>query len=387
MGDADAITPFRIDVPEEVLTDLRDRLRRTRWPDQIPGTEWVYGTDLTTLQDLCAYWADGFDWRAAEAELNQWPQFETGVDGLHVHFIHARSPHADAFPLVITHGWPGSVSEFLKILGPLTDPPAHGGDAADAFHVVAPSMPGYGFSGPTPRPGVDIRTVAQVNAALMARLGYARYGAQGGDWGAAASANLGLLDADHVAGVHLNLVTARPPDPDNPTAGVEPAELAGLADLETFRREETGYQRIQGSRPQTLAYGLTDSPAGLAGWILEKFRRWSDCDGDVYSRFTRDELLTNITIYWVTGTINASTRLYYETMHSGRWFGGEQARVEVPTGAAIFPGELFRPPRAWAEAAYNIQQWTVMPSGGHFAALEEPGLLVDDIRSFFRQVR
>jgi microsomal epoxide hydrolase len=387
MGDADAITPFRIDVPEEVLTDLRERLRRTRWPDQIPGAEWVYGTDLATLQELCAYWADGFDWRAAEVELNRWPQFETDVDGLHLHFVHARSPHPGAFPLVITHGWPGSVSEFLKILGPLTDPPAHGGDAADAFHVVAPSMPGYGFSGPTARPGVDIRAVAEVNAALMARLGYRRYGAQGGDWGAAASAQVGLLDADHVAGVHLNLVTAGPPDRDNPTVGVEPGELAALADLETFRREETGYQRIQGSRPQTLAYGLTDSPAGLAGWILEKFRRWSDCDGDVYSRFTRDELLTNITIYWVTGTINASTRLYYETMHSGRFFGAGQDRVQVPTGAAIFPKELFRPPRVWAEAAYNIQQWTVMPSGGHFAAMEEPELLVDDIRSFFRRVR
>ena len=386
MGDTDAITPFRIDVPDEVLTDLRERLHRTRWPDQIPDTEWVYGTDLVTLQDLCAYWAGGFDWRAAEAELNRWPQFETDIEGLHVHFVHARSPHPDAFPLVVTHGWPGSVSEFLKILGPLTDPPAHGGDATDAFHVVAPSMPGYGFSGPTRRPGVDIRTVAEVNAALMARLGYGRYGAQGGDWGAAASANVGLLDADHVAGIHLNLVAARPPAGDNPTAGLTPDERETLAELETFRREETGYQRIQGSRPQTLAYGLTDSPAGLAGWIVEKFRRWSDCNGDVYSRFTRDELLTNITIYWVTGTINSSTRLYYESMHS-RNFMNMPGRVEVPTGAAIFPKELIRPPRAWAEAAYNIQQWTVMPSGGHFAAMEEPELLVDDIRSFFRRVR
>src|SRR6266480_3511325 len=249
MGEADAVTPFTIAVADGVLDDLRQRLARTRWPDQMPGTEWVYGTDLATLQDLCSYWADGYDWRTAEAELNQWPQFETDVDGLHLHFIHARSPHPDAFPLVITHGWPGSVAEFLKILGPLTDPPAHGGDAADAFHVVAPSMPGYGFSGPTIRAGVDIRAVAQANVALMARLGYTRYGAQGGDWGSAASTQDALLDAEHVAGIHVNFLTARPPDRDHPTAGVAPEELPALADLETFQREETGYQRIQGSRP------------------------------------------------------------------------------------------------------------------------------------------
>jgi microsomal epoxide hydrolase len=380
-----SLTPFRIDVPEAVLVDLKDRLSRTRWPDQIPGTEWEYGTDVATLRDLCQYWHDEFDWRAAEARLNEWPQFETDVDDLHVHFVHARSPHPDAFPVVITHGWPGSVAEFQKILGPLTDPPAHGGDAADAFHVVAPSMPGYGFSGPTTRRGVDTRAIAEVNATLMARLGYDRYGAQGGDWGAGVSTQLGRHDADHVAGVHLNMVLARPPDPANPTAGVQPDEMELLNRLDTFRREETGYQAIQGTKPQTLAYGLTDSPAGLAGWILEKFRTWSDCSGDVFSRFTRDELLTNITIYWVTGTINASTRLYRESLR-GQGFAGA-GRVEVPTGAAIFPKELFTPPRVWADAAYNIVRWTPMPSGGHFAAMEEPELLVDDMRAFFRLVR
>jgi pimeloyl-ACP methyl ester carboxylesterase len=382
----DEVRPFRIDVGDDALDDLRDRLGRIRWPDQIPGSGWEYGTDLAALQDLCTYWRDEFDWRAAEARMNAWPQFETDVDGTHLHLIHARSPHPDALPLVMTHGWPGSVAEFLNVLGPLTDPPAHGGDAADAFHVVAPSMPGYGFSGPTTRSGIDVRAVAEVIAGLMARLGYARYGAQGGDWGAMVSTHLGLADADHVAGIHLNMVVARPPKTEDPMAGVQPDEMAALGDIAEFLKDETGYQAIQGTKPQTLAYGLTDSPAGLAGWILEKFRTWSDCRGDVFTRFTRDELLTNIAIYWFTGTINASTRLYCESRRSGR-FDAVSEQVPVPMGAAIFPKELFRPPRAWAEAVYDVVHWTRMPSGGHFAAMEEPELLVDDVRSFFRPLR
>ena len=383
---ADEITPFRIAVPDSVLDDLRERLVRTRWPDQIPGTTWEYGSELATVQDLCRYWLDEFDWRAAEARLNEWPQFETDLDGLHVHFAHVRSPHPDAVPLCITHGWPGSIAEFTKIVGPLTDPTAHGGDAADAFHVVAPSMPGYGFSGPTTEKGVDIRRVARTNVALMARLGYERYGAQGGDWGAIATAEMGLIDADHLHGIHVNMAVPRPPKGDDRMAGVLPEEIEGLQAVADFREHESGYQHIQRTRPQTLAYGLTDSPAGLAGWILEKFRVWSDCDGDVLSRFTRDELLTNIMIYWVTGTINASTRLYYETFRAGH-LGTTDARVEVPTAIAIFPKEIYRPPRVWCESVYNVQQFTRMPSGGHFAAMEEPGLLVDDLRTFFRNFR
>jgi len=382
---SDDIRPFTIAIPDDVLDDLRDRLARTRWPDQIPGVGWEYGAELETVRDLCDYWRTSFDWRRAEAELNRWPQFETDLDDLHVHFVHARSPHPDAIPLCITHGWPGSIAEFAKIVGPLTDPTAHGGAPSDAFHVVAPSMPGYGFSGPTTVTGVDIRRVAAANAALMARLGYQRYGAQGGDWGAIATAHLGLLDAEHLYGIHVNMAVPRPPAGD-PLAGVEPDEMQGLADMASFRDHETGYQRIQGSKPQTLAYGLTDSPAGLAAWILEKFRSWSDCNGDVYSRFTHDELLTNITIYWVTGTINASTRLYYETMRSGS-LGAIEGKVQVPTAIAVFPKELYRPPRAWCEQVYNVAQWTKMPSGGHFAAMEEPALLVDDIRTFFRRFR
>jgi microsomal epoxide hydrolase len=390
------LQPFTVSVPEAALDDLRQRLRHTRWPDQIPGSGWDYGTDLETLQALCTYWVEEFDWRAAEARLDAWPQFTTTIEAatstgerapLHLHFVHARSPHPDALPLVITHGWPGSVAEFAKILGPLTDPTAHGGDAADAFHVVAPSMPGYGFSGPTQVSGVDIRTVAEVNASLMARLGYDRYGAQGGDWGAIATTWNGLIDPDHVVGIHLNMVVAGPPPGvDDPMALVEADELEGLGAMAHFVEHETGYQRIQGTKPQTLAYGLTDSPAGLAGWILEKFRTWSDCGGDVWSRFTPDELCTNIGIYWFTGTINSSTRLYFESQRSGR-FGVAGERVPVPMGAAIFPKELYRPPRAWAEAWYDVRRWTRMPAGGHFAAMEEPEALVAEIRAFFRDLR
>lgn len=377
--------PFTIAVPDTVLADLRDRLSRTRWPDQIPGTGWDYGAEIGTVQDLCEYWRTTFDWRAAEVELNRWPQFTTDVDGIHLHFIHAVSPHAEAIPLCLTHGWPGSISEFMEVLGPLTDPTAHGGDARDAFHVVAPSMPGYGFSGPTTVAGVDIRRVAATNVALMAQLGYDRYAAQGGDWGAIATAHMGQLDPEHLCGIHVNMAIPRPPEGD-PMAGVHPDEMKGLADMARFRDEETGYQRIQGTKPQTLAYGLNDSPAGLAGWILEKFRTWSDCGGDVFSAFSRDRLLTNITIYWVTGTINSSTRLYYESMRAGG-LGALTGRVDVPTAIAMFPHELYRPPRSWCEQVYDVQQFTHMPSGGHFAAMEEPELLVDDIRTFFRRFR
>jgi microsomal epoxide hydrolase len=383
----DGIEPFRIEVPEAVLGDLRERLARTRFPDQLEGADWSYGTELGFLRALVDYWRGHYDWRRHETLLNGFPHFQTAIDEHRVRFLHVRSPHADAFPLVLTHGWPGSIFEFYKILGPLTDPTQHGGNAGDAFHVVCPSIPGYGFSEPPRTPGWDTRRMAEVNAKLMARLGYARYGAQGGDWGAIISTQNALVDRDHCAGIHLNMVVAFPPsDGSDPMAGLDDVEKASLGDLGHFQKEETGYQQIQGTKPQTLGYGLNDSPAGLAAWIVEKFRTWSDCDGDVAKRFTNDELLTNIVIYWVTQSITSSTRLYYETMHSGR-FGPAGERVETPTGCAIFPKELYRAPRAWAERAFNVQHWTRMPRGGHFAALEEPSLLVDDVRSFFRTVR
>ena len=384
---SDPIEPFEIRVPDEVLDDLRERLARTRWPDQIEGSGWGYGTDLAYLKELCAYWRDGFDWRAQEAHLNRFPHFRTAIDGQPLHFLHHRSRSAAALPLLVLHGWPGSIAEFAKIIGPLADPEAHGGPARDAFHVICPSLPGYGFSGPTRTPGWDIRRIADAMAKLMARLGYERYGAQGGDWGAVAATQLGMIDAPHLAGIHLNMVLAGPPDgAADPMEGVTEPERQALADLARFEDDETGYQRIQGTRPQTLGYGLNDSPAGLAAWIVEKFRAWSDCGGDVESRFTKDELLTNITIYWVTQTINSSTRLYCETMRAGRW-GLSGHRVGVPTGCAIFPKDAIRPPRRWAEAHYDVRRWSVMPSGGHFAALEEPEALVAEIRAFFRELR
>ncbi|RIL05477.1 MAG: epoxide hydrolase [Proteobacteria bacterium] len=382
------IEPFRIEVSDADLADLRERLARTRFPDQIEGAGWDYGTELSYLQELVAYWRDRYDWRTHEALLNSFPQFTTTVDDHRLHFLHVRSPHADAFPLVVTHGWPGSIFEFHKILGPLTDPTRHDGDARDAFHVVCPSIPGYGFSEAPRTRGWDARKMAEGNAALMAQLGYAKYGAQGGDWGAIISVQNALVDAAHCAAIHLNMVVAFPPGGMTPEAlaGVTPEEQKDLADLGAFQANETGYQQIQGTKPQTLGYGLNDSPAGLAAWIVEKFRTWSDCDGDVERRFTKDELLTNVMIYWITRSITSSTRLYYETMKSGR-FGPATERVEQPTAGAIFPKELYRAPRAWAEKAFNVQRWTRMPSGGHFAALEEPARLVDDVRAFFRTVR
>ena len=385
------IEPFRINVREDVLADLRARLSRTRFPDEIPSSGWGYGTNLAYMRELVAYWKDHYQWRTAEAQLNRFPQFRAEVGGLKIHFIHARGTGAHGagprpLPLIITHGWPGSVSEFVKIIGPLTDPAKYGGDPADAFDVVAPSMPGYGFSDHPAQPGMEPEQIAALWAELMRGLGYARFGAQGGDWGAMVSTYLGYRHPAHVIGIHLNMVIALPPDPNNPAAGLTQEELIALMEVQQFLQEETGYQRIQGTKPQTLAYALNDSPAGLAAWIVEKFRSWSDCNGDIESRFTKDELLTNIMLYWVPETANSSCRLYCETMRAGK-FPPTDVRVEVPTGGAIFPREMIRPPRAWAEKLYNVTRWTVMPRGGHFAAMEEPQLLVDDIRAFFRPLR
>ncbi len=380
-----AIVPFRIDIADDVLEDLRDRLARTRFPDEVNDDDWSYGTQLDYLKELCAYWCDEFDWRAREAELNRFEQFKTTIGGLGLHFICARSEEPNALPLLITHGWPGSVTEFSKIIEPLRNPRAYGGSASDAFHVVCPSIPGYGFSEAAKEPGMDAKRVARHFAELMARLGFDRYGAQGGDWGSAISTLLGVVDPDHCIGIHLNMLTVRPPkDSKDPLEGLSEAELTRFADRKRFTAEQMGYFRIQASKPQSLGYGLNDSPSGLAAWIVEKFRAWSDCDGDIERRFSKDDLLTNITLYWVTQTITSSTRLYRENTHSRR---GMAEVSRVPTGAAIFPGELALMPRAWAEHTYNLIHWTEMPSGGHFAAMEEPELLIEDIRAFFRKVR
>jgi pimeloyl-ACP methyl ester carboxylesterase len=381
------LEPYRVDVDREVVEDLWHRLDKTRWPAPDPGGAWSGGTDLVTLRGLCEYWRTGFDWFAAQDRLNAWPQVRTIVDGQPLHAIHARSPHPHALPLVLTHGWPGSVAEFLRVIDPLVDPPAYGGDAADAFHVVAPSLPGFGFSGPTRTPGWHPRRTAEAVAQLMATLGYDRYGAQGGDYGAMVTTQLGLVDTDHLAGIHLNMVIAMRPKGPDPFAGVTDAERTVYEAAVAKAADVSGYQQIQRSRPQTLGFGLHDSPAGLAAWILEKFREWSDCGGDVTSRFSADELLTNIMIYWVTGTITSSCRLYAETARAGRGYSAPDRFVPVPMGYARFPADGFLAPRAWVERSYDVRRWTEMPSGGHFAAMEAPALLVDDVRAFFRDLR
>jgi pimeloyl-ACP methyl ester carboxylesterase len=380
----DAVRPFTIHVDDAVLADLKQRLARTRFPGEIDGSAWDYGTNLAYLKDLVAYWRDKYDWRAAERRLNQFDQFTTTIDGLDIHFIHQRSRNANAMPLVISHGWPGSFVEFTKIIPLLTDPASHGGSANDAFHVVAISLPGFGFSGKPTERGYGPERIAGIVATLMARLGYTRYGLQGGDWGASVSRFAAINDASHVIGLHSNFCLAGPPPGVNdPNEGVPPAELERTRARQAFFETERGYFLEQSTKPQTIGYALDDSPAGLAAWIVEKFRSWSDSNGDVEKSFTRDDLLANITLYWVTHTATSSARIYYENQHAP----AAARRVEVPTACAVFPKEISIPPRRWAEAQYNVTRWTEMPRGGHFAALEEPQLLADDIRAFFRTLR
>ena len=361
------IEPFRIDVPEAVLDDLRDRLLATRWPDPGTGEAWAQGTDLDYLRELCRYWADGFDWRRVEAQLNALPQFVTSIDGQRLHFVHARSPHPGALPLVIHHGWPGTFAEFADIVGPLTDPVAHGGDASDAFDVVCPSLPGFIFSGPPREPGWTPHRIAGAADQLMERLGYGRFGAQGGDWGAMVASQLGLVSPNRVVGIHLNMVIAPPPRDGDPMAGLTDDERERIERMRAAGRGEMGYQQIQGTRPQSVSVGLNDSPAGLAAWLVEKYRAWGDCvrpDGvrDVEHRFSKDVLLTCITLYWVTGTIASANRIYAETRRAGAGSSLPTTPVPVPMGYARFPGDGFMPPRAWVERLYDVHRWTEMPA-------------------------
>jgi len=377
------IRPFRIEVPQAALDDLRDRLARTRWPDELPGAGWSYGVPLGYGKELAAYWAGTYDWRVHEARINAFPQFTTTIDGQNVHFLHVRSPEANALPLIVTHGWPGSIVEFLGIIGPLTDPRAHGGDPADAFHLVIPAIPGYGLSGPTTDSGWNLRRIAQAWAALMARLGYGRYGAQGGDWGSGISRDLGLIDAEHVVGVHLNYLLTFPSGAPGELDGLTEAEQARLEGLNRFQQDLNGYLQIQATRPQTLAYGLADSPVGQLAWIVEKFKEWTDSEKAPEDAVDRDDLLTNVMLYWLTNTAGSSARLYYEFAHS--WSRPEASAT--PTGIAVFPRDIAPPVRKLAERADNIVHWTEFDRGGHFAALEQPDLLVGDVRAFFRKLR
>jgi microsomal epoxide hydrolase len=370
--------PFRVQVPDEVLADLRRRLAATRLPVPTPGEPWTDGMPDAALSELVEYWRDGFDWRAQEARINALPQFRTEAHGRGLHVVHARSAEPDGLPLLLTHGWPGGFWEFHKILPLLTDPAAHGGDPRDAFHVVVPSIPGYGWSDAPAEPGCDTAAVAASFAALMAGLGYTRYGAQGGDWGSRISAQLGVSDAEHVVGVHLNFPGFIAPPPDHDGSDLGPADREALQAARTFGLEGAGYLHLQATRPQTAAFGLADSPAGLAAWIAEKFHYWSDGPDAV----DRDDLLTIVTTYWVTNSIGPSMRLYRE--HGRRpW----TQKVPVPAGCAVFPAETSPPVRGWVERFLDVRQWSDMPRGGHFAALEQPQLLAEDVRSFFRPLR
>ncbi|GLY85639.1 epoxide hydrolase family protein [Actinoallomurus iriomotensis] len=389
----ETIRPFRIDVPEADLADLHERLDRTRWPDELPGAGWAYGVPRDYLRELVRYWRHEYDWRAAEALLNRWPQFTTTIDGANIHFAHIRSPEPDATPLIITHGWPGSIVEFTEIAGPLTDPRAHGGDPSDAFHLVVPSIPGFGFSGPTRERGWELLRIAAAFGELMRRLGYHRYGAQGGDWGAAISRELGRTHPEQIIGVHLTLIpgtgASSEPTPEE-LAALDPAErartLASWARMREWESERTGYAVVQSTRPQTLAYGLTDSPVGQLAWIVEKFKEWTDSDERPEDAVDRDRLLTNVMLYWLTGTAGSSGRIYYERAHADYW-GKPPEPSTAPTALALFPEENFIVLRHLAERADEIVRWTEFDRGGHFAAMEEPDLLVGDVRAFFRELR
>jgi microsomal epoxide hydrolase len=367
---AHAPRPFRLQVPEAALSELKERLARTRWPDEPPLEPWSTGTSLAYAKELCEYWRTRFDWRAWEATLNAFPQFTVPLEGIELHFIHAPAKDPQALPLLIAHGWPGSVFEFHKLI-PLLTP---------HFHVVAPSLPGYGLSFKAGQRRFGVEDIARCFAELMDQLGYARYGVQGGDWGGSIATRMGYVHAKHVAAIHLNLLAVRRDTKlETPTAD----EQAYLKQLSHFLNEESGYQWIQGTRPQTLAFGLTDSPAGLAAWIAEKFRAWSDCGGVIENAISRDEMLANISLYWFTGAIGASFWPYYARRH-GPWPVPEGKTVDVPAGYAEFPQEIIRPPRSLAQKMYtDLRRWTVMPKGGHFAALEQPELLAKDIREFF----
>jgi pimeloyl-ACP methyl ester carboxylesterase len=381
---------FRIDVPQEVLDDLQRRLAATRWTDDFANDDWRYGANAAYIRELADYWRDHYDWRARERLMNGFANFRTEIAGATIHFIHERGNGPAPIALILNHGWPWSFWDFHKVIGPLTDPAAHGGDAADAFDVIVPSLPGYAFSSPLRQTGHNWWRTADLWVQLMDRLGYSRFGTQGGDWGSFVSAQLGHKHADRVIGVHLH--TPAPLDMMS-GGGWNPEEYEEderhiLPELAQFTAGETGYMQLQSTKPQTPAIGLNDSPAGLLGWIVEKRGRWSDCDGEVERRFTKDELIDTVMLYWVTGSYNTSARFYYEAAHHP-WQPAHDRMpvVEAPTAVPLFPAELTKPPRRWLQRYYNLKRNTVMPSGGHFAAMEEPAALVADIRAFFRELR
>jgi epoxide hydrolase len=385
------VRPFRIEIPQAELDDLNRRLAQARWPDEVPGVGWSRGVPVGYLKELAAYWLDGFDWRAMEARINELPQFTTEIDGANIHVVHVPSPEPDATPLLITNGWPSSFVEFLDVIGPLTDPRAHGGDPADAFHVVIPSLPGYGFSGPTGEAGWDHHRIAGAWRELMARLGYTRYVAQGGDWGMLVSMELGLVDPEHVAGVHVNTLITFPPQDPAELAGLSEAEAQRLGKLVHFDRELSAYLKLLATRPQTVAYGLTDSPVGQLAWIMEKYWDWTDSDTVPEDAVSRDLMLANISVYWFTATAGSSAQLYYETMdresdNLASSLGGPW-KLTMPAGVAVYPHDLALPLRRFADQVLpTITHWSEFDRGGHFPAIEEPDLYVKDIQTFARSL-
>ncbi len=381
-----AITPFRIEIPQADLVDLQERLADSRWPSELPGAGWSRGVPVEYLQGLAGYWGDGFDWRAQEARINEFPQFTTEIDGQTIHFVHVRSAEPNATPLMLIHGWPGSFVEFIDLIGPLTDPAAHGGDAADAFNVVIPSIPGFGFSMPLSEPGWTHTRIAQAFTELMARLGYDRYGVQGGDVGAFQAPLMARLDPDHVIGVHVNALVTFPSGDPAELEGLTESEQERMARFQNFEQDMSGYMSIQGTRPQTLAYGLADSAVGQLGWIVEKFKEWTDPTAALpEDAVDRDHLLTNISIYWFTNTAGSSANLYYETYHDPSIFAPKE-RGTVPMGVAVSTTQDIAI-RRLAERDHNVVHWTEFADSGHFAAMEAPEFLIDDVRTFFRQFR
>ena len=381
------IEPFHLDVPERDLEDLRNRLARTRWPDRETVADTSQGPPLAKVRALCDYWRDGYDWRRCEALLNGLGQYLTEIDGLGVHFLHVRSPEPDALPLVMTHGWPGSVLEFRDVIGPLADPKAHGGDAADAFHLVIPSQPGFGFSAKPTETGWGVPRIADAWAELMRRLGYEeRWGAQGGDWGAAVTTVIGYKAPAGLVGVHLNFVLHQPTDKE--VAEATPQEQVMIADARRYDEQVSGYAKVQGTRPQSIGYSLADSPVGLAAWIYALFQDVSDSGGEPESVFTMDEMLDDIMLYWLPNTGPTSARLYWEAMASMGAEGPPSVPMQTPAGISMFPKEQIRVSRRWAERHFaNLVHFNELERGGHFAALEQPELFVDEVRASFRAVR
>ena len=385
-----SVNPFTINVSDNVLEDLQKRLSLTRWPDEIPGSGWGYGTNLDYLKELVSYWQNDFDWKSQEKKLNELNHFTSQVKGLNIHFVHEKGKGPNSIPIVITHGWPSTFFEMHKIIPRLTDPASYGGDPSDSFDVIAPSLPGYGFSEASKTSGMDVKAVAAIWDELITKeLGYPKYAVHGGDIGAGVTANLGYYHHKNTYGIHLTAVTRPMPYLGENSKSLTDAEKDHLNQRLDWEQKEGAYGHMHRTKPQTLSYGLNDSPVGLAGWIVEKYRSWSDCGGDIESKHTKDELLTNIMIYWATGTIGSAVRMYRENNgeNNVQWTLAEGDQILAPTAVAIFPHDLSTPPKEWAERSFNLQNWTNMSKGGHFAALEEPDLLVEDIQAFFRTLR